>query len=83
MYSEMIPEDKKSEKKPLKSAGNAYLKYSQLGIQLFVTIGLCGWLGYKMDEWWNNGKSLYIIIMIFIGAFGAFYMLFKSLPKDN
>lgn len=65
-----------------KKGPNNYLKYSQLGIQLFVTIALCGWLGYKMDEWWNNGKALYVIIMIFVGSAGAFYQLYKSLPKE-
>jgi hypothetical protein len=65
-----------------KKGPNNYLKYSQLGIQLFVTIGLCGWLGYKMDEWWNNGNALYVIIMIFVGSAGAFYQMYKSLPKE-
>lgn len=72
----------KSSKKSPQQQTNAYLKYSQLGIQMAVMIGLCGWLGYKMDQWWNNGKSLFIVIMIFIGAFGAFYQLYKSLPKE-
>uniref|UniRef100_UPI004047626C AtpZ/AtpI family protein n=1 Tax=Roseivirga sp. TaxID=1964215 RepID=UPI004047626C len=65
-----------------KKSPNNYLKYSQLGIQLFVTIALCGWLGYKMDEWWNNGKALFVIIMIFVGSAGAFYQMYKSLPKE-
>jgi hypothetical protein len=65
-----------------KKGPNNYLKYSQLGIQLFVTIALCGWLGYKMDEWWNSGKALYVIIMIFVGSAGAFYQMYKSLPKE-
>jgi hypothetical protein len=65
-----------------KKGPNNYLKYSQLGIQLFVTIALCGWLGYKMDEWWNDGKALYVIIMIFVGSAGAFYQMYKSLPKE-
>ena len=65
-----------------KKGPNNYLKYSQLGIQLFVTIALCGWLGYKMDEWWNYGKALYVIIMIFVGSTGAFYQMYKSLPKE-
>ena len=65
-----------------KKGPNNYLKYSQLGIQLFVTIALCGWLGYKMDEWWNNGKALFVIIMIFVCSAGAFYQLYKSLPKE-
>lgn len=62
---------------------NNYLKYSQLGIQLFVTIGFCGWLGYKMDQWWNNGKPLFILIMIFLGTTGAIYQLYRSIPKDD
>ncbi|MDB4447796.1 AtpZ/AtpI family protein [Roseivirga sp.] len=61
---------------------NSYLKYSQLGIQLFLTIGVCAWLGFKMDESWNNGKPLFIILMILVGTTGAIYMLYKSLPKD-
>jgi hypothetical protein len=65
-----------------KNEPNNYLKYSQLGIQLFVTIGLCGWLGFKMDQWWNEGKALYLIIMIFVGSTGAFYQMYKSLPKE-
>ena len=60
-----------------------YLKYSQLGVQLFVTIGACGWLGYKMDQWWNHGKPLFILLMIFIGTVGAIYQLYRSIPKDD
>jgi len=61
---------------------NSYLKYSQLGLQLFVTIGLCGWLGYKMDQWWNGGRALFVIIMVLIGTGGAIYQLYRSLPKE-
>ncbi|NVK84105.1 MAG: AtpZ/AtpI family protein [Cytophagia bacterium] len=61
---------------------NGYLKYSQLGLQLFLTIGLCGWLGYKMDQWWNGGNSLFVILMVLIGAGGGIYQLYRSLPKD-
>ncbi|GHE54180.1 MULTISPECIES: AtpZ/AtpI family protein [Roseivirga] len=69
------------EKRPSKEP-NQYLKYSQLGLQLFVTIGICGWLGYKMDEWWNDGRSLFVILMVLVGATGAIYQLYRSLPKD-
>ncbi|WP_268122978.1 AtpZ/AtpI family protein [Roseivirga pacifica] len=76
-----MPQNKPlKEHKPKKT--NNVFKYSQLGFQLFAVIGLFTWLGYKMDEWWNNGKPLFLIIMMFLGAFGGFYQLFRSLPKD-
>lgn len=68
--------------KKTKSKVNDYFKYSQLGLELFVTIGISGFIGYKMDEWWHNGKPLWLLVMIGIGAVGAFYRLYKSLPKD-
>jgi len=66
-------EEKKKDNSP-----NAYLKYSGLGLQFFITIGICGWLGYKMDQWWRQGRPLFIIIMIFVGFIGGFYQLIKA-----
>jgi F0F1-type ATP synthase assembly protein I len=61
----------------------SYLKYSGLGLQLFVTIGLFGWLGYKMDKYWNDGKPLFIIIMIFLGIIGGFYQFYKAVNHKD
>ena len=60
----------------------SYLKYSGLGLQLFITIGIFGWLGYEMDKGWNEGSPLFIIIMIFLGIVGGFYQFFKSVNKE-
>ena len=68
-----------NEKKP--KPHNDFLKYSGLGLQFFITIAICGWLGYKMDEWWRDGQPLFIIIMIFAGAIGGFYQLFKAIQE--
>ena len=57
---------------------NAFLKYSGLGLQFFITIAICGWLGYKMDQWWRQGRPLFIIVMIFIGTVGGFYQLYQA-----
>lgn len=78
----MTDQPKKESNKP-KSAVNDYLKYSQLGVELFITIGLSGFIGYQMDKWWNNGKPLWVLVMIGVGAIGAFYRLYKNLPKDE
>jgi F0F1-type ATP synthase assembly protein I len=61
----------------------SYLRYSGLGLQLFVTIGLFGWLGYEMDQYWNDGDPLYIIIMIFLGIIGGFYQFYKAVNHKN
>ena len=63
-------------KKPNNS--NDFLKYSGLGMQFFIAMAICGWLGYKMDLWWRQGRPLFIIIMIFAGAAGGFYQLIKA-----
>ena len=63
-------------KKPKDS--NDFLKYSGLGMQFFITMAICGWLGYKMDQWWRQGRPLFIIIMIFAAAAGGFYQLIKA-----
>ncbi|MCE7996530.1 MAG: AtpZ/AtpI family protein [Roseivirga sp.] len=57
---------------------NDLLKYSGLGMQFFLTIAICGWLGYKMDEWWREGQPLFVIIMIFLGTVGGFYQLYRA-----
>ena len=62
---------------------NSYLKYSGLGLQLFVTIGLFGWLGYKMDQNWNDDKPLFIIIMILLGIIVGFYQFYKTVNKKD
>jgi len=62
----------------------SYLKYSGLGLQLFVTIGFFGWLGYEMDQYWNDDQPLFIIIMIFLGIIGGFYQFYKAVNhKDS
>lgn len=60
---------------------NDFLKYSGLGLQLFITIGICGWIGYELDGWLREGRPLFIIILIFAGAIGGFYQLYKSIVK--
>ena len=72
-----MPKKKETDK------ANDFLKYSGLGLQFFLTIAICGWLGYKMDASWRDGKPLYIILMVFLGLGGAFYQLYRTIKKDN
>lgn len=80
-----MSEDNEQKKKNSQESdkSNDFLKYSGLGLQFFLTIAICGWLGYKMDEWWRDGRSLYVILMVFLGLGGAFFQLYRAMKNDN
>ncbi len=74
----MKPKKPPFDKKPV----NIYLKYSQLGLQMFLTIGLCAWLGFKIDQWYFDAKPIFFIILFLLGAFGAFYQFYRQIKSD-
>lgn len=78
--SEEIPEDPPKKKKDQNPMGE-YLKYSGIAFQMLAVIGLSIWGGMKLDEKFNNGKPLFLLILTFLGIFGSIYGLYKSLPK--
>jgi F0F1-type ATP synthase assembly protein I len=58
-----------------------YLKYSGLAIQLFVTIGVCGWLGYELDKYLQLEFPAFMIAFGMIGFGGFMYQLYRSLKN--
>lgn len=70
------------EPSPDKKPVNVYLRYSQLGLQMFLTIGGFAWLGYKIDQWYFESKPLFFIILFLLGAFGAFYQFYRQIKSD-
>ena len=72
-----------SQKKPRKSD---YLKYSSLGFQMAITIGLGAWLGTYLDEKYKTEKPYYTIAIVLIAIFIALYQVIKEvmqLSQDN
>ena len=65
-----------------KKPTNPYLRYSQLGFQMFGTIAVFAWLGYKIDHWYFDGKPIFFIILFLLGAFGAFYQFYRQIKSD-
>ena len=62
--------------------GGEYLRYSGLGIQLAVLIGLAYWLGHKADEAWLGGKPVFAATFILLVFGVSIYKLYKELfPK--
>jgi F0F1-type ATP synthase assembly protein I len=59
---------------------NAYMKYSGLAFQLLASIGIFGWLGYKLDRYLSLGFPAFMLLFGFL-AFGA--MLYKTYKSLN
>jgi F0F1-type ATP synthase assembly protein I len=61
---------------------NPYLKYSGLAVQLLAAIGICGWVGYKIDQWLNLKLPIFMLILGLLGFGGTIYQVYRSLNKE-
>lgn len=65
------------QKKPI----NSYLKYSGLAFQLLATIGVFGWLGYKLDHYLNLTFPAFMLLFGLLAFAGMLYQVYKSLNQ--
>ena len=68
-------------KKP--SRYNSYLRYSGLAFQLLLTIAVCGWLGYKADEYFGNKYPVLMLLLGFLGFAGIMYQIYRSITRQS
>ncbi len=61
---------------------NNWMRYSALGTELLVVLGLSVWGGIKADEWLNC-KPLFLVLLPLLGLGVVFYQLLKSLSKKD
>jgi len=67
-----------NQKKPI----NNLLKFSGLGIQMLVSIGVGAWLGLKLDNYLKLKFPVFLITFVFVIFGGTMYQLYRSLNKD-
>ncbi|MFZ6009663.1 MAG: AtpZ/AtpI family protein [Bacteroidota bacterium] len=60
---------------------NNYLKYSGLGLQLLASIGVCGWVGYKLDQWLGIKFPAFMLLLGLLGFAGTMYQVYRSINK--
>lgn len=60
---------------------NNYIKYSGLGFQMIVIIGVFAFAGYKTDQMLNHQTQWVTAVLCLCGVFVSLYIIFKSL-KD-
>lgn len=74
MTAQKSPEQKKQ---PV----NTYLKYSGLAFQLLATIGIFGWLGYKLDQYLSLKFPAFMLLFGFLGFGAMMIQLYRSLKQ--
>lgn len=68
---------KDDQKNPLKN----FAIFSGIAIQMGVTIFLFAWLGRWLDDTYNDGNKLYLIISTLLGVAIAIYVVIKQLNQ--
>lgn len=69
-----------SDNKP--NPSNNYLKYSNLGLQLLLGIGLAGWLGYLLDNFLEIEFPAFMLTFGFLAFGGMLYQIYRTLNKE-
>ncbi|MBC6608606.1 AtpZ/AtpI family protein [Hymenobacter sp. BT188] len=75
------PSDKPTNSNPDRL--RTFAKYSGLGFQMLVIIGLSAWAGTALDERFQNERPWYTIVFMLLGVFIAMYQVIRSLTRDS
>ncbi|HZJ19161.1 MAG TPA: AtpZ/AtpI family protein [Pricia sp.] len=62
---------------------DTWIKFSNIGLQMAVIIGLMAYLGVWLDGKYPNTYSVYTIIFSLIGVFAALYNVFRQVRNMN
>ncbi|RZK43665.1 MAG: AtpZ/AtpI family protein [Hymenobacter sp.] len=60
---------------------NNYIKYSGMGFQMIVILGIFSFAGYKIDQYLQHQVQWVTAIMALTGIFVSLYIVFKSLKS--
>ena len=71
-----------SKKKKIKKQYNTYLRYSGLAMQMVVTLGVAGLIGYWLDQQIGWKFPVLLLLFVFAALFGILYGIIKS-SKNN
>ncbi|MDP1801817.1 MAG: AtpZ/AtpI family protein [Bacteroidota bacterium] len=68
---------------PPQKQPNQLIKFSNLGIQMAVIIGLSAWGGNKLDLYYKNETPVFTIILSLLGIAAALYVVLKGVIKPG
>jgi hypothetical protein len=67
---------------PEEKPQNNFLKYSSLGLQLLVTIGVAAWIGIKIDSYLQLKFPAFLLTLVFVSFGGMIYKLYRSINNE-
>ena len=59
------------------------LRYSSLGFQMAITIGLGAWGGYYLDNKYGTEKPVYTISLVLVAIAVAIYQVIRDVIRMN
>ena len=59
------------------------MRYAGLGMQIFVSLGLAVFAGYKADKWLGLNLPVFVLALPVIVLFLIIYKLVKETSKKN
>ncbi|HWJ93069.1 MAG TPA: hypothetical protein VNR87_18275 [Flavisolibacter sp.] len=59
------------------------MRYAGMGAQIFVSLGLAVWAGYKADQWLKLSLPLLVWLLPFLVLCMMIYKLIKETSKRN
>lgn len=68
---------------PPQKQPNQLIKFSNLGIQMAVIIGLSAWGGNKLDLYYKNETPVFTIVLSLLGIAAALYVVLKGVIKPG
>ena len=68
---------------PPQKQPNSYIKYSNMALQMGITIGLGAWGGKKLDEYLHNTKPIFTAVLSLIGIAAGLYLVLKDFIKPQ
>lgn len=69
---------------PLKNAtekSKSFVQYSGIAFQMLGTIGLGVWVGLKLDEWQQNPRHIWTIVLSLTAIGASLYLFIKQLTR--
>lgn len=71
----------KDELNPEKKALNNYVRFSGIGFQMIVIIGIFTFIGYEIDKRRTSATPLFTALFSLIGVCIAMYIVIRSLKN--
>ncbi len=61
--------------------GSDYLKFTGMGFQMLAVIGICTFVGYKIDESGHHSVKWVTAVLSLTGVFISLYLVIRSVKK--